>query len=365
MTGHPDFAARLLAWFDASGRHDLPWQLPRSPYRVWLSEVMLQQTQVATVVPYFLRFIAALPDLRALAAAPDDQVLALWSGLGYYSRARNLQRAARLCVERHGGQLPDTLVELRALPGIGRSTAGAILALAFGQRAPILDGNVRRVLIRHRAIEGDPLSPPVQMQLWNLSDALLPSNRIADYTQAIMDLGATVCTRARPRCVRCPVGADCVASLGGLTNELPRPRRRPTRTQREYLALVLRDGTGRLWLERRTPTGVWGGLWSLPEFPDRDALHSHLLSVTARLEAHCDRASSRALAVQDLDPVRHAFTHFDLTLRPTLADIDALACAVAESDARRWFAAEELDAIGLPAPIRKLLTRLPEATDAT
>ncbi len=350
----PEFASRLLDWFDRHGRHDLPWQHPRTAYRVWLSEVMLQQTQVATVIPYFSRFVEAFPDLRALAAASADQVLALWSGLGYYSRARNLHRAAQLCIERHDGQLPGEAAALQSLPGIGRSTAGAILSLAFDVRAPILDGNVRRVLIRHRGIEGDPLSPLVQKQLWAISADLLPSVRIADYTQAIMDLGATVCVRAQPRCGQCPLRIDCVAAGSGRTAQLPSPRRRPARTRRDCHALILRDGTGRFLLERRPDSGVWGGLWSIPEFPDQSTLESSLSS----------RFAPAGMESNALPAITHAFTHFDLTLRPTLFDLGAAACAVSELDSPRWFAAHELDGIGLPAPIRKLLTRLPEPSHA-
>ena len=360
-----NFAARLLSWFDVAGRHDLPWQHPRSPYRVWLSEVMLQQTQVATVIPYFQRFTAALPNLPALATAPIDQVLALWSGLGYYSRARNLHGTAQLCVARHDGALPDTLLELRALPGIGRSTAGAIVALAFEQRAPILDGNVRRVLIRHRGIEGDPLSPLVQAQLWRLSEWLLPSARVAGYTQAIMDLGATVCIRAQPHCTLCPLNADCVAFRSNRTTELPHPRRRLTRTQRGCHALIMRDPAGRILLERRPSTGVWGGLWSLPEFPDQTALHAHAFREGARPVATACRDLQPGSNARELSTIHHAFTHFDLTLRPSLVDLHALACGVSESDSPRWFAAQDLAAIGLPAPIRKLLSQLPDPIDAT
>ncbi len=351
----PEFASRLLDWFDRAGRHDLPWQHPRTAYRVWLSEVMLQQTQVATVIPYFSRFVEALPDLRALAAAPADQVLALWSGLGYYSRARNLHRAAQLCVERHDGHLPDEVDELRALPGIGRSTAGAILSLAFNNPAPILDGNVRRVLIRHSGIEGDPLSPVVQKQLWAISGDLLPTVRVADYTQAIMDLGATVCVRAQPRCPACPLRADCLAATSGRTAQLPSPRKRPARTRRDSHALILRDRTGRFLLERRPAAGVWGGLWSIPEFPDQSTLESSLSS----------RFAPAAMESNALPAITHAFTHFDLTLRPTLFDLGAATCAISELDSPRWFAPNELGGIGLPSPIRKLLTRLPELSDAS
>ncbi len=363
-----DFAIRLLTWFDQHGRHDLPWQHPRSPYRVWLSEVMLQQTQVATVIPYFQRFVAALHDLRTLAAAPMDQVLALWSGLGYYSRARNLHRSALLCIERHAGELPASSAELTALPGIGRSTAGAILALAFDQRAPILDGNVRRVLIRHCGIEGDPLSPRVQAQLWKLSESLLPRDRVTNYTQAIMDLGATVCTRTQPRCATCPLNTDCIALRDNRTAELPHPRRRATRTQRECHALIMRDRAGRVLLERRPVSGVWGGLFSLPEYPDAASLRAANIAPCAaptgddgyELPAGAAQAANEPSSMHALPVIHHAFTHFDLRLHPVLVDIVTLACAVSENNARRWFTRNEFDDVGLPAPIRSLLERLPE-----
>ena len=259
------FATALLAWFDRHGRKDLPWQRERTPYRVWLSEVMLQQTQVRTAIPYFERFAAALPTLPDLAAAPEDQVLALWSGLGYYSRARNLLRAARICIERHDGALPHDIDALSALPGIGRSTAAAILAQAFGERHAILDGNVRRVLARFHGLHGWHGSGPVQRALWNLADRHTPATRTADYTQAIMDLGATVCTRARPRCGDCPLGNACIARRDGLVEVLPTPKPARAIPERETTMLIVHDPAGRVLLERRPPSGVWGSLWSLPE----------------------------------------------------------------------------------------------------
>jgi len=257
-------ADTLLAWFDTHGRHDLPWQHPRTPYRVWISEIMLQQTQVSTVVPYFERFLQRFPDVHSLAAAAQDDVLALWSGLGYYARARNLHRAAQHIVERHDGKFPTTLEAWLALPGIGRSTAGAILAQAFEQRQPILDGNVRRVLARYHAIDGWPGDRAVQDQLWKRAEAATPHRRIADYTQAIMDLGATVCTRT-PRCNQCPLSTGCGAHRLGRTADFPGRRPRKTLPVRLTAMLVLRDENGRILLVRRPPTGIWGGLWSLPE----------------------------------------------------------------------------------------------------
>ena len=250
------YAPRLLHWFDRHGRHQLPWQHPRTPYRVWLSEIMLQQTQVAVVVPYFQHFVAALPDLQALARAPQDQVLALWSGLGYYARARNLQAAALLCMERHAGELPRDLAALMALPGIGRSTAGAILSQAWGDPAPILDGNVKRVLCRAFGIEGWPGTPAVEKRLWAIAESLLPQARLADCTQAQMDFGATLCTRARPACAICPLQDACVARRDGRVAELPHPKPGKPLPERSTHMLLIDDGEGRMLLQRRPPTGV-------------------------------------------------------------------------------------------------------------
>jgi A/G-specific adenine glycosylase len=348
-TPTPRFAARLLEWHAHHGRHDLPWQQPRTPYRVWLSEVMLQQTQVATVIPYFQRFTAALPDLDSLARAQPDHVMALWAGLGYYSRARNLQRAAQLCVERHGGDLPRDLDALLALPGIGRSTAGAILAQAWGERAAILDGNVKRVLCRSHGIDGFPGTPAVERRLWLLAEALLPDDALADYTQAIMDLGATVCTRSAPRCGVCPLRADCIAFSQSRVAELPSPRPARVLPKRELSWLVLSDGDGRILLQRRPPQGIWGGLWSLPEFADAGAMATALAQ---RLR--------EAFEVEQLPPVRHVFTHFALTAHPVrcvVGQADAR-LSVADGDHERWMSRGEIASVGLPQPVRRLLATL-------
>lgn len=346
------YAARLLAWFERGGRHDLPWQHPRTPYRVWLSEVMLQQTQVRTAIPYFERFVAALPDLPALADASPDRVLALWSGLGYYTRARNLHAAAKLCMERHAGQLPRDVDALAALPGIGRSTAAAIASQAWNDRHAILDGNVKRVLARYHGVEGWPGSPAVERRLWSFAQAhashpALPDDRLADYTQAQMDLGATVCTRTRPACIVCALQADCVARIEGRTAELPTAR--PTRAlpQREAQALVVRDDTGRVLLQRRPPTGVWATLWSLPQFDD-----------TAQRDDWA-AARLRPLGAPRLLPVvEHTFSHYHLRLHP-LALPARLADAVADDDLR-FVDATDARALGIPAPVRRLIDTLLE-----
>jgi A/G-specific adenine glycosylase len=346
-----DIAAPLLAWFDHHGRHDLPWQHAgpgnaRDAYRVWLSEIMLQQTQVATVIPYFQRFVETLPTLRDLAAADEDTVLALWSGLGYYRRARFLQRAAQECVARHGGELPRDFDALVALPGIGRSTAGAILAQAYGLRFPILDGNVKRVLTRYHGIHGHPGQGAVEKQLWQHADAHTPSQRVADYTQAIMDLGATVCVRSRPQCDACPLATDCVARRDGLTAQLPSPKPRKTIPERDTVMLVLRDARGKILLERRGPQGVWSGLWSLPEAGDNDAAWR-----IAQQHAVIDDA-------QALTPFVHVFSHYRLRIEPLLFDGATAHPAIADNPHLRWCGAGELASLGLPAPVRSLLQSL-------
>jgi A/G-specific adenine glycosylase len=341
----PGYADRLLGWFDVSGRHDLPWQHPRTPYRVWLSEIMLQQTQVRVVIPYFERFVAALPDVPALAAAPQDTVMALWSGLGYYARARNLHAAAKLCVERHGGDLPRDLDALTALPGIGRSTAGAILAQAWGDAFPILDGNVKRVLSRVFGVDGWPGTPVVEKRLWAIAETLLPDARLADYTQAQMDFGATLCTRHDPACVLCPLQNDCIARREGRVAELPTPKPGKPLPEREAVVLLLRDGAGRTLLQRRPPSGIWAALWSLPEAADRAAAR-------AWFEAHLAGDYGAGVA---LDPIQHAFTHYRLRMLPLAWDAVALRDAIRDNDDLRWVAAEDLAALGIPAPVRTLL----------
>lgn len=338
-------AIRLLGWFDEYGRHDLPWQHPRTPYRVWLAEIMLQQTQVQTVLPYYQRFLDALPDLPALAAAGHDTVMALWAGLGYYARARNLHRTAQLCVAQHGGDLPADIDALAALPGIGRSTAGAILAQAHGQRHAILDGNVKRLLCRLHGIDGWPGTTAVQKQLWQRSEAHLPGTRLADYTQAIMDFGATLCRRSNPDCARCPLQPDCIAYRDGRTDELPQARPGKPLPQRHTWMLLMHDDADRILLQRRPPTGIWAGLWSLPEAPDHAGARQHL----ARL-ADADFDSFELLA-----PIEHSFSHFKLQIEPLRWRNCRPRHGVGDNDGARWFDREALREIGLPAPIRRLL----------
>nr|WP_255682988.1 A/G-specific adenine glycosylase [Dyella sp. 2HG41-7] len=340
----------MLDWFDRHGRHDLPWQHPRDAYRVWLSEIMLQQTQVATVIPYFQRFVSQLPTLRDLAAADEDTVLALWSGLGYYRRARFLHQAAKTCVAEHNGEMPRDFDALAALPGIGRSTAGAILAQAYGLRFPILDGNVKRVLTRFHGIAGHTSERDVEKQLWKHADAHTPATRTADYTQAIMDLGATVCVRTRPLCAMCPAQSDCVAHRDNLTAQLPTPKPSKTIPTRSTIMLILRDAESRVLLQRRGAQGVWSGLWSLPEAVDTDDAWRE-----AQQHAQIDDA-------QPLPPFVHVFSHYRLQIQPLLFDSAAPVHAIADNANLRWCAIADLPALGLPAPVRSLLTALPEPT---
>jgi A/G-specific adenine glycosylase len=347
----PDFSARLIAWQRQHGRHDLPWQNTRDPYRIWLSEIMLQQTQVSTVIPYYAKFLARFPDVAALAAAPSDDVMALWAGLGYYTRARNLHRCAQVVVEQHGGAFPASVEELAELPGIGRSTAAAIASFAFGARATILDGNVKRVLARVFGVEGFPGEKKVENAMWTLAESLLPSNasnaEVSAYTQGLMDLGATLCMRGKPDCARCPFAADCVANVTGRQRELPASRPKKAVPTRRTWMLVLRDGNA-VMLERRPPSGIWGGLWSLPEATDEASL------------AERARAFGSDGEVSALAPFSHVFTHFKLDIEPRLVELDrGVGALAALNDAdTAWVALGDLDSFGVPAPVRKLLASL-------
>jgi A/G-specific adenine glycosylase len=338
-----DFAPALLRWYERDGRRNLPWQHERTPYRVWVSEVMLQQTQVGTVIEYYLRFMERFPDVRRLAAAPLDEVLHLWSGLGYYARARNLHRAAQAVVQRHGGEFPASLEAIMALPGIGRSTAGAILALSRGERHPILDGNVKRVLARHFGIAGFPGEPAVEKQLWALAEACTPHEQVDAYTQGIMDLGATVCTRANPACLLCPVNATCVARATNRQHEFPAPRPRKARPQREGWLVLARRGT-KVLLEKRPPTGIWGGLWGVPEFPTR-----------AHAVQWCNEHLAAASAARAGDELRHAFSHFDYAMKPLFVTCAGKAAALRDDERYRWYDTAAPAELGLPKPIATLL----------
>ncbi len=346
------FTERLLEWFDAHGRKNLPWQQNPVPYRVWVSEVMLQQTQVATVIPYFERFMARFPTVHTLAAAPEDEVLHLWTGLGYYARARNLRKCAQVLVRERAGEFPTELDAVMALPGIGRSTAGAILALSRGERYPILDGNVKRVMARVFGIDGDPNAAAVLDALWAQADRCTPTTRVAAYTQAIMDLGATVCTRSRPACTVCPMNTLCVAALEGRQAELPGRKAKRARRAREATLLIAENGSAesrKILLEKRPAPGIWGGLWSPPQFED----------AAAALDWCRRELGEPVLPAIALAPIDHAFTHFDLTLHPIRVHCAPRQVnAVADTAARLWYSLTDPPRVGLPQPIRKLIDRL-------
>lgn len=343
MTG---FAERIIAWQKRDGRHDLPWQQPRDAYRIWLSEIMLQQTQVASVIPYFRRFVARFPDLAGLAEAEEEAVLQLWSGLGYYARARNLHRAARLIMTLHQGEFPRSFDAIAALPGVGRSTAGAIAVFAFGQRHPILDGNVKRVLARSFGIEGYPGDKRVERKLWAQSQAHLPERDIEAYTQGLMDLGATLCTRTRPNCPACPLEGDCHAKRAGRIASFPAPRPRRAIPQRTTRMLLLRRGCN-LLLERRPGAGIWGGLWCFPELPG---------GAEAQQWARA-QFGVQVVRWECLPTVEHVFTHFRLDIEPILGDVAEVE-GRAEAPGRLWVPASEAVGAAVPAPIRAILRAL-------
>ncbi len=335
-----DFATLLVAWQRQHGRHALPWQQSRDPYRVWLSEIMLQQTQVTTVLGYYARFLARFPDVASLAAAPLDEVLALWAGLGYYSRARNLHRCAQAVMERHGGAFPASAALLAELPGIGRSTAAAIAAFCFEERVAILDGNVKRVLSRLLAFDGDLASSTQEKRLWQLAENLLPAAGadMPAYTQGLMDLGAGLCAARSPQCLLCPVSALCKGLAQGDPGRLPLRSRKLKRSRRENWWLWL-EQRGQVLLQQRPDKGVWAGLWSLPMFEDEASL--------------LQQAGPLALAEPAVLPrIEHALTHFDWVLhtrRLELPDEQAVPLT------GQWVAREALPAYALPAPLKKLL----------
>jgi len=348
MSAEFDFAQRLLTWQRRHGRSDLPWQQNPTPYRVWVSEIMLQQTQVATVIPYFRRFMASFPGLPQLAAAPLDQVLHHWSGLGYYARARNLHRAAQQVMAHHGGELPTDLEQLQTLPGIGRSTAGAVLSLACGQRHPILDGNVKRVLTRCFAVPGWPGKAAVQRQLWALAERHTPAAGAGPYNQALMDLGATLCTRSAPRCGDCPLHAPCLARQQGRQGDFPERRPRKPQPVRKTHLLLLRSPAGEILLERRPPTGIWGGLWSLPE-----------CEPAAEIERYCsERLGLQAGNLEFHAPRRHTFTHFHLEYTPVEIQVRERLPRVAESGRHLWHYPNAQPPGGLAAPVARLIEEL-------
>lgn len=337
------FQQQLLTWFDKHGRKDLPWQQAITPYRVWLSEVMLQQTQVSSVIEYFNRFVGRFPNIQALANAELDEVLQYWAGLGYYARARNLYKTAHI-VNSNGGEFPQTVTELCSLPGIGRSTAGAILSIACGQSQPILDGNVKRVLTRFHAIPGWPGETKVAAQLWAISTHYTPQQRCGDYTQAIMDLGATLCTRSKPQCDICPIAGGCQAKNHGLIHQIPEPKPGKKLPVKQLYLLLLQDSQQRILLKKRPPTGIWGGLWSLPEFAD-----------VQQMQDWCLQQGYLLNQINTLPCRRHSFSHYHLDYTPLIATAQNPINCVMEADGTVWYKTSEMHLLGLPAPIKRLL----------
>jgi A/G-specific adenine glycosylase len=347
-----EFRRRLLRWYDRHGRHDLPWQKNRTPYRVWVSEIMLQQTQVATVIPYFQRFMQRFPNLKQLATAPLDDVLHLWTGLGYYARGRNLHKAAQLIHSEHGGRFPRDLETVMSLPGIGRSTAAAILAQACEQPHAILDGNVKRVLSRFHAIEGWPGLPQIEAQLWGLAERYTPQQRIVDYTQAIMDLGATLCRRGTPNCPACPLQKGCVAYYQGRVAEFPHSKPKKQLPLRQTHMLLLEDAARHLLLVQRPPAGIWGGLWCLPECPEN-----------THIEQWCRSQYGLDIAALSFLPtLQHSFSHFRLEIQPIRAQVTLSGDKVLESAPTVWYNPKTPQRLGLPAPVKTLIEQFRSLT---
>jgi A/G-specific adenine glycosylase len=346
--GARTFSERVLQWFDVHGRKDLPWQKNPTAYRVWVSEVMLQQTRVSTVIPYYEQFMQAFPDVITLADATLDEVLHLWSGLGYYGRARNLHKAAQVIRDEYAGKFPGDMENVCELPGIGQSTAGAILALSSGQRHAILDGNVKRVLSRYHAVEGWPGRSDVMRTLWTYAEQHTPDNRLAEYTQAMMDLGATICTRSRPACDTCPLQENCQAFASDLTRVLPSPKPRKNLPVRQTTMLMLCNQKGEVLLQQRPPAGVWGGLWSFPEIEDRQQLLS-----TCTQQYGCKVQKEKIWQT-----LRHTFSHFHLDITPIEVSVKADNVSIMEQSGLVWYNSATSGQRGMAAPVKRLLETL-------
>ena len=346
MTQH-QFSELALNWFDLHGRKNLPWQQNTNAYRVWISEIMLQQTQVATVIPYYKKFMQSFPDIQSLAAASEDKVLSHWSGLGYYARARNLHKTAKLVVELHDGELPDNTQVLQELPGIGRSTAGAILSLAYQQCEPILDGNVKRVLARVHCIEGWPGHTQTLKQLWGISEQVTPAQRTANFNQAMMDLGATVCMRSKPLCESCPLISLCQAQEQGRQTEYPSKKPKKSIPTKETVMILAQDASGGVLLYKRPPVGIWGGLWSLPEIESQ-----------AGLEAWCQEQGLVVLdEVEEFANFRHTFSHYHLQITAISLKVRADSQTLMEDSSKLWYKGES-DVGGMASPVSKLVQQL-------
>lgn len=337
---NPNFADRVLAWFEDHGRKHLPWQQNVTPYKVWVSEIMLQQTQVATVIPYFERFMASFPTIESLSCSPLDDVLSHWTGLGYYARARNLHKAAQQVCQHHGGVLPKTIEGLESLPGIGRSTAGAIVSLALNHRATILDGNVKRVLARHQAVQGWPGETKIHNALWDIADRFTPANNCKAYNQAMMDLGATICTRSSPSCLLCPVSADCIALKENTWQNYPGKKPKTVKPIRKTKFAIIQNAQNAIYLIRRAEQGIWGGLWCFPEIGEED----HALT-------------EQADKTEALPVFRHTFSHFHLDIEPIVFTMTKSTAEIRE-DSGAWVSIEDAMLKGLAAPVVNLLKQL-------
>lgn len=342
------FTRTILHWFEAFGRHDLPWQNTQDPYRIWVSEIMLQQTQVQTVIPFYQRFMARFPDIKSLASANQDEVLHHWTGLGYYARARNLHNAAQTIVDKHKGNFPQEFEDVLALKGIGRSTAGAILSFAYSQRHPILDGNVKRVLSRHFGIEGWAGKRVVSDQLWDIAENCTPKKSVAKYTQAIMDFGATLCSRSKPNCEACPLATSCVALQTNQVKNLPSKKPKVTLSTKQTALLIIKNKKDQYFLTQRPPTGIWGGLWSFPE------LESHSLDKIHKQEI-LDFGLANVVVEKIGDTFTHTFSHFHLEITPVYASCEKLLTNSISDKATIWYDPKEPLQIGLAAPIKQLL----------
>lgn len=341
----PAFHLKVLRWFDQHGRHDLPWQIKKTPYCVWVSEVMLQQTQVSTVIPYYQKFMQRFPSVKALAQAEVDEVLQHWSGLGYYARGRNLHRCAQILHERYRGRFPNTVEEIAELPGIGRSTAGAILSLSRDIRAPILDGNVKRVLTRFFALEGLSISSAFIKQLWEVAEELTPVKRCRDYNQAMMDMGALICTRSKPQCHKCPLQNDCQAYQLDAQALYPNRKKKTARTQKKVFMLVIENQRGEILLEKRPPSGIWGGLWSFPECESLENAKAFCLR-----QLGCQLRNSVCLKA-----FKHSFSHFDLWVTPVKVKVTQ-GPLLMNSDIRIWYNRETVLRGGVSAVVNKLMS---------
>ena len=343
------FSNALLNWFDSHGRKSLPWQQNRNPYWIWVSEIMLQQTQVDTVIPYYQKFITRFPDIETLANASPDDVMSMWAGLGYYARARNLHKAAQQICQRHNGEFPTDFNDVVELAGIGRSTAGAILAFSCNQRHAILDGNVKRVLSRVCGIFGYPGTKSVENTLWEIADSLTPDLRVADYTQGIMDLGATLCTRSKPKCNTCPMQTECVAQSQNLQSQLPESKPKTHRPLRHIRMILIDDGAQNYFLVKRPPSGIWGGLWSFPEISDEDVNHQDWCHNQLGLNVGPGTP---------LDPIRHGFTHFELNIQPILCDLTGSNDQIMDGTDFLWYNQTSDNKIGIPAAAAKIFNQL-------